>query len=216
MAAKVRVGVLASGRGSNFDALLRAAQAGALQARVACLVTDNPQAGALAIADRHGIPSLVIDPGPRRARLAEAAERGIVNALRAHGVDLVCLAGFMRIVGPILLDAFPRAVLNIHPSLLPSFPGLEAQRQALGHGVKVSGCTVHLVDAGVDSGPIVLQAPVAVLDDDTPETLAARILEREHEIYARAVRLWAQGRLRVEGRRVVILPETPRPAETKS
>jgi phosphoribosylglycinamide formyltransferase-1 len=203
----LRVGVLASGRGSNFEALVRAGLRDELGARIACLVTDNPNAGALAIAARHGIPAHAIDPGPRRSRLGDEAEGRAVEILREHGVGLVCLAGFMRIVGHVLLDAFPGAILNVHPSLLPSFPGLEAQRQALAHGVKVSGCTVHFVDAGVDAGPIVLQATVPVQDDETPETLAARILEREHVIYPEAVRLFAAGRLQVEGRRVRVLPE---------
>jgi phosphoribosylglycinamide formyltransferase-1 len=204
----VRVAVLASGRGSNFEALVRAERAGRLGARIVRLVTDDAQAAALQIAAHHAVSALVVDAGPRRGRLAPAAEERILEVLRDDRVDLVCLAGFMRIVGGALLDAWPAAVLNVHPSLLPSFPGLEAPRQALQHGVKVSGCTVHLVDAGVDSGPIVLQASVPVHDDDTPETLAARILEREHDLYPRAVRLWAEGRLRLEGRRVRIEPET--------
>jgi phosphoribosylglycinamide formyltransferase-1 len=200
--AVVRVGVLASGRGSNFEALAAAAAAGRLGAQHACLITDNPDAAALAVAERYAIPARVIDPGPRRARLSDAAETLLVRTLRDRGVQLVCLAGFMRVLGPTFLESFPGAVLNVHPSLLPSFPGLDAQGQALRHGVKVSGCTVHFVDAGVDSGPIVLQAAVPVLDGDTPETLAARILESEHDIYPRAVRLWAEGRLVLDGRRV--------------
>ncbi|MFQ5601345.1 MAG: phosphoribosylglycinamide formyltransferase, partial [Candidatus Krumholzibacteriia bacterium] len=164
-------------------------------------------AAALALAAGRGLPVLCVDPGPLRARLQEAAQRQLVDFLRSHQVDLVCLAGFMRIIGGVLLDAYPAAILNIHPSLLPSFPGLDAPRQALEHGVKTSGCTVHLVDAGVDSGPIVVQAAVPVHDDDTRDTLAARILEREHEIYPRAVRLWAERRLQIEGRRVRIAPD---------
>jgi phosphoribosylglycinamide formyltransferase-1 len=209
--ATVRVGVLASGRGSNFEALLRASRDGELGAQVACLVCDDARAGALQIAARYGVPAHVVEPASQRARLGVDIESRIVEILRAHTVQLVCFAGFMRIAGPTLLNAFPGAVLNIHPSLLPSFPGLDAQRQAFEHGVQVSGCTVHFVDAGIDSGPIVLQAVVPLRDDDTPETLAARILEREHEIYPRAVRLWAEGRLRLEGRRVRIAPETPPP-----
>jgi phosphoribosylglycinamide formyltransferase-1 len=200
--ATVRVGVLASGRGSNFEALAAAHDEGRLGARIACLVSDNPRAGALAVAARYGIPSVLVEPGPKRGRLAAAAELEIVAALQEAGVNLVCLAGFMRIVGQRILDAFPGAILNVHPSLLPSFPGLDAQGQALAHGVKVTGCTVHFVDAGIDSGPIVLQAAVPVLDDDTTETLAARILEREHALYPEAVRRWASGRLTIDGRRV--------------
>jgi phosphoribosylglycinamide formyltransferase-1 len=205
----VRVGVLASGRGSNFAALAAASAAGTLGAQLVCLVTDNPAAGALAVAAAHALPATVVEPGPRRARLSPEAEVQTVAALRDRGVDLVCLAGFMRIVGPILLAAFPRAILNIHPSLLPSFPGLEAPAQALAHGVKVSGCTVHYVEAGVDSGPIVLQAAVPVQDDDTALTLAARILEHEHAIYGEAVRLWAAHRLVIDGRRVRVQPGVP-------
>lgn len=206
MKREVRVGVLASGHGSNFEALQRATASGSPGVRVVCLVSDNPDARALRRAKELGLPALCVDPGPRRGRLDAAAEAEIVRFLRAERVDLVCLAGFMRIVGGELLRAFPGAVLNIHPSLLPSFPGLEAQRQAFEHGAKVTGCTVHLVDAGVDTGPIILQAAVPVHEEDTPATLAARILEQEHELYARAVRLWAEGRLQIEGRRVRILP----------
>ena len=207
MTEAVSVGVLASGRGSNFESLARAASRGTLGARLACLVSDDASAPALQIAARFGIPSCVVDPGSRRGRMSDEAERRVVEILREQGVRLVCLAGFMRLVGSRLLEAFPGAILNVHPSLLPSFPGLEAQRRALEHGVKVTGCTVHLVDSGVDSGPIVLQAALEVREEDTPESLAARILEREHEIYPEAVRLWAAGRLRLEGRRVRVLPE---------
>jgi phosphoribosylglycinamide formyltransferase-1 len=207
VSASVRVGVLASGRGSNLAALAAASADGSLGARVVCLVCDNPDAAAIAVAARYDIPVTVVDAGTRRGRLAPEAEERIVGALRAHGVDLVCLAGFMRIVGTSLLSAYPRAILNVHPSLLPSFPGLDAQRQALEHGVRVTGCTVHFVDAGVDSGPIVLQAVVPVAADDTAATLAARILAAEHRIYPQAVRLWAEDRLRVAGRRVHIEPE---------
>jgi len=208
--AAVRVGVLASGRGSNFESLVAAARRGILGARIACLVTDNPNAGALAIAARSDVPAAVVDPGTRRARLAPEIEERILEVLRTHEVQLVCLAGFMRIVGPRLLSAFPGAILNIHPSLLPSFPGLDAARQALEAGVKVSGCTVHFVDAGVDSGPVILQASVPVHDDDTAATLADRILEREHRIFPEAVALWASGRLEVVGRRVRVRPATSR------
>ena len=202
MSAEVRVGVLASGRGSNFEVLARAGAEARLGARIACLVTDNPAAGAIAVAARYEIPVVVIDAGRRRGRVSADGERTIVDVLQAHAVELVCLAGFMRIVGDTLLASFPGAILNIHPSLLPSFPGLEAQRQALEHGVQVSGCTVHFVDAGVDSGPIVAQTAVPVLDGDNVAALSARILAAEHELYPRAVRAWAEGRLHVDGRRV--------------
>lgn len=209
MEREVRVGVLASGRGSNLEALWRAQAAGTLGARLACVVSDNRDARALQLAAAWGLPTLWVEPGSARARLPRAREEQIVAFLHAQGVDLVCLAGFMRILGAPLLDAFPRAILNIHPALLPSFPGLEAQRQALEHGVKIAGCTVHFVDAGVDTGPIIAQAAVPVHEDDSAATLAARILAEEHRIYPRAVHLWAAGRLQVVGRRVVVL-ETSR------
>jgi len=192
----VRIGVLASGRGSNFAALASASADGSLGARVVCLITDNPDAGALALARDYGIPSVVLTAAPRRARLDAASEEQIVAALRAHRVDLVCLAGFMRILGAGILAAYPRAILNIHPSLLPSFPGLDAQRQALEHGVRISGCTVHLVDAGIDTGAILAQTAVPVHPDDTPATLTARILDAEHRLYPRAVRDWVDARSR--------------------
>ena len=206
MSAEVRVGVLASGRGSNFGALAAAAAQGTLGARLVCLITDQPAAGALEVASRYSIPAHTFDAGPRRGRLVPAAEDAILQYLQEHGVQLVCLAGFMRIVGPRLLEAYPQAILNVHPSLLPAFPGLDSQRRALEAGVKVAGCTVHFVDAGVDSGPIVLQAAVPVLDDDTPETLSARILTEEHRLFPVAVRLWAADRLDLHGRRVVCDP----------
>ena len=208
MNADVRVGVLASGRGSNFAALVAAAAQGRLGARIVCLITDNPSAPVVATAEAAGVPVVVVDPGTRHGRLGTEAEQRIVDALRAHGVHLVCLAGFMRIVGPVLLAAFPGAILNVHPSLLPSFPGLDAQRQAFEHGVQVTGCTVHFVDAGIDSGPIVMQQPVQVHDDDTLEALTARILAAEHRAFPAAVRQWAEGRLRIHGRRVARLEAT--------
>lgn len=206
MSAEVRVGVLASGRGSNFGALAAAAAQGTLGARLVCLITDQPAAAAREVAARYGIPAHTVDAGPRRGRIAPAAEARILQYLREHGVQLVCLAGFMRIVGPQLLTAYPHAILNVHPSLLPAFPGLDSQRRALEAGVKVAGCTVHFVDAGVDSGPIVLQAAVPVGDEDTPETLSARILAEEHRVFPAAVRLWAAGRLEVHDRRVICRP----------
>lgn len=199
----MHVGVLASGRGSNLEALLAASRRGELgPARVVCLASDNAAAPAVATARRHGLAVCVVEAGSRRGRLEPAAEQEIVAFLREQRVQLVCLAGFMRILRGALLDAYAGAILNVHPSLLPSFPGLDAQGQALAHGVKVSGCTVHIVDRGVDTGPIVAQAAVPVLDGDTVESLSARILEREHEIYARAVRAWAEGRLQRQGRQV--------------
>jgi phosphoribosylglycinamide formyltransferase-1 len=202
--ADIRVGVLASGRGSNFAALAAAARAKTLGGRIVALVTDNPHAGAIEVAAEFHIPVTVVDAGTRRGRLPPAVEERIVSVLRREGVQLVCLAGFMRIVGAPLLQAYPAAILNVHPSLLPSFPGVGAQAQALRHGVRVAGCSVHFVDAGIDSGPIVLQAAVPVRDDDSETTLSARILAEEHRLFPEAVRLWAQGRLQLEGRRVRI------------
>ncbi|HEY7460959.1 MAG TPA: phosphoribosylglycinamide formyltransferase [Gemmatimonadota bacterium] len=193
------VGVLISGRGSNLQALLDAEARGELGGRVAVVISNVAGAAGLERARRAGVPALVRD---HRGRPREEHDRAVLADLRAHAVELVCLAGYMRLVSTVLLDAFPHRVLNVHPSLLPAFPGLDAQRQAWEHGVKVSGATVHLVEAGLDCGPIVLQEAVPVLEDDTPETLAARILAAEHRLYPRAVRLLLEGRCRVEGRRV--------------
>jgi phosphoribosylglycinamide formyltransferase-1 len=193
------VGVLISGRGSNLQALLDAAAGGSLGGRVAVVISNVAGAAGLDRARRAGVPAIVHD---HRGRPREEHDRSMLADLRAHAVELVCLAGYMRLVSPVLLEAFPHRVLNVHPSLLPAFPGLDAQRQAWEHGVKVSGATVHLVEQGLDSGPIVLQEAVPVLETDTPEDLAARILEAEHRLYPRAVRLVLEGRCRVEGRRV--------------
>ncbi|MHB0886183.1 MAG: phosphoribosylglycinamide formyltransferase [Bacillota bacterium] len=203
----INLGVLASGRGSNLQAIIDACEGGPLhgQARVAAVVSDNPGAQARERATRHGVPAVVVERRAHKGR--EAYERAVVAALRERGVDLVCLAGYMRLVGRGLLEAFPGRVVNIHPALLPSFPGLEAQRQALEHGVKVSGCTVHFVDEGTDSGPIILQRAVPVHEADDVESLSARILEEEHRAYVEALALYASGRLVVTGRRVHILGE---------
>jgi phosphoribosylglycinamide formyltransferase 1 len=193
------VGVLISGRGSNLQALLDAAATGALGARVSVVISNVATAPGLERARRAGVPTVVQD---HRGRSREDHDRAMLADLRAHGVELVCLAGYMRLLSPVLLEAYPHRVLNVHPSLLPAFPGLDAQRQAWEHGVKVSGATVHLVETGLDTGPIVLQEAVPVLDSDRPEDLAARILAAEHRLYPRAVRLLLEGRGRVEGRRV--------------
>ncbi|MDD1656101.1 MAG: phosphoribosylglycinamide formyltransferase [Methanomicrobiales archaeon] len=194
--------VLASGRGSNFQALIDAMKAGEVPARCLRLITDNPTAYALERAGKAGIPATVLDFGsfPDRA----AYEEALLRKMHATGADLFVLAGYMRILGREIVDAFPHRILNIHPALLPCFPGLHAQRQALEHGVRVSGCSVHLVDPGTDTGPIVLQRCVRVEQDDTEETLAARILAEEHRILPEAVRLFLEGRLEVRGRRVII------------
>lgn len=200
-----RLGILVSGRGSNLEAILRAWEEGRLGAVPALVVSDNPGAAALAKAAARGVATRVV---PRREFATAAGfEAALVAALQETRVDLVALAGFLRVLGPGFLAAFPGRVLNIHPALLPSFPGLHAQRQALEYGVRVSGCTVHFVDEGVDHGPIILQAAVPVLPEDTEETLAGRILAEEHRLYPAAIRLVAEGRARVEGRRVRILAE---------
>jgi phosphoribosylglycinamide formyltransferase-1 len=196
-----RIGVLVSGRGSNLQALIDAAARGELGGEIGVVVSNVERAQGLERARRAGIPAVFRD---HRGRKREEFDAEVVGILRAHGVDLVCLAGFMRLLSPVFVRAFPGRIVNIHPALLPAFPGLEAQRQAWEHGVKVSGATVHLVDEGLDSGPIVAQEAVSVASSDTPETLAARILEAEHRLYPRAVRLLLEGRCRVEGRRVIV------------
>ena len=203
---RLRVGVLVSGRGSNLGAILERSLAGEIDVEVAVVLSDVEDAPALERARASGIPAFHVPPGRFRTKLEPEAERRLVELLREHGVELVALAGFMRILHDDFLKAFPGAVVNIHPSLLPSFPGLDVQRKALEHGVKWSGATVHFVDAGVDSGPIILQAAVPVLDGDTPETLAARILKEEHRIYPEALQLIAEGRITIAGRRVLVRP----------
>ena len=195
-----RVAILISGRGSNMAALLDAMRDGRVPADPAVVISNVPGAPGLARAAAAGVPTAVVDHTAITPR--EAHERAMIEVLRAHRTDIVCLAGYMRRLTPMLIGAFRGRVLNIHPALLPSFPGLDVQKAALEYGVKVSGCTVHLVDEVVDHGPIVLQATVPVLDDDTVETLTARILEQEHLLYPRALALLAAGRLTLEGRRV--------------
>jgi phosphoribosylglycinamide formyltransferase-1 len=196
-----RLGVLISGRGTNLQAIIDAASDGRLDARIAVVISNRAEAAGLARAAAAGIETLVLDHRGRPSR--DEFDRAVAAALRDRGVSLVCLAGFMRLVGAPLLEAFPNAILNIHPSLLPAFPGLDAQRQALEHGVKVSGATVHLVNGELDAGPIVLQATVPVRDDDTVETLSARILVEEHRLYPEAIRRVLAGGWRIEGRRFV-------------
>jgi len=198
------IGVLASGRGSNFQALLEAQKRGEFTGRLVVLISDKPDAGALSIAKENGVKAVAISPRDFPSR--EAHEEAVVRALEENGAGLVCLAGYMRIVSAPLLKKYRGKILNIHPALLPSFPGLHGQRQALLAGVKVSGATVHFVDEGCDTGPIIVQAAVPVEESDTEETLSARILREEHRIYPLAVRLYCEGRLRVEGNRVKILP----------
>jgi phosphoribosylglycinamide formyltransferase 1 len=199
------VGVLASGRGTNLQAILEACARPGFPARVAVVISDREAAGALARARAAGVEALWVNPKDFGDR--EAFDLALVGELQRRQVGLVCHAGWMRILSPAYVRAFAGRALNIHPSLLPAFPGLHPQRQALEHGAKVAGATVHFVDEGVDTGPIVLQAAVPVEAFDTEETLAARILVQEHRLYPEAIRLFAEGRLRIQGRRVIVLPE---------
>jgi phosphoribosylglycinamide formyltransferase-1 len=200
---KKRLAILISGRGSNFEAIADAIDAGRLEAEIAIVISNRPQAAGLEIARRRGIPNVAL---PSRGLDREHYDNLLVEEIRRHDADLVCLAGFMRLLSAGFVRQFPLRILNIHPSLLPAFPGLEAQHQALEHGVKISGCTVHFVDEYLDAGPIILQAAVPVLDDDTAETLAARILEEEHRIYPEAIGIVLDGRFCIEGRRVIRMP----------
>ncbi|HXJ92298.1 MAG TPA: phosphoribosylglycinamide formyltransferase [Terriglobia bacterium] len=193
--------ILLSGRGSNFEAIARNVLSGALAVRIAVVLSNREDAIGLERARTLGLEALaVLSKGKDR----DAYDREVVALLRERQVDIVCLAGFMRLLGPYFVRAFPGRILNIHPSLLPAFPGLDAQKQALDYGVKFTGCTVHLVDEGVDTGPILCQAVVPVLDDDTVETLSSRILKEEHRIYSEAIRLVVEDRVRVKERRVML------------
>lgn len=202
MSDKKRLGILISGRGTNMLALIDAAQSGRLNADVALVVSNVETAAGLEKARSRGVETMVI---PHRGLSRQDHERKIVAELKRRRIDLVCLAGYMRLLSPYFIGEFPQRILNIHPSLLPAFPGLDAQRQALEHGVKVSGCTVHFVDETLDQGPIIKQAAVPVYDDDTVESLSARILKEEHRIYVEAVELVLSGDYRIEGRRVLSL-----------
>ncbi len=195
-----KIGVLVSGRGSNLQAIIQEIQAGRLPLAIAIVISDVPGALALERARQAGLPTLALDRKAYRERAA--FEQDLDAALRQAGCELVVLAGFMRLLSPAFVAAWPHLIINIHPALLPSFPGLHGQAQAVAYGVKYSGCTVHFVDAGTDSGPIILQRVVPVLDDDTEDSLAQRILVQEHQALPEALRLWAQGRLVLEGRRV--------------
>ncbi|MEW6570503.1 MAG: phosphoribosylglycinamide formyltransferase [Nitrospirota bacterium] len=199
---KPKLGVLASGRGSNFQAIIEAINAGRLQAEIAILITDNPSAFAIERAKRHGIEYLIVSPKAYFSK--DDFYQKIADEFKKRDVVLVILAGFMRIVGKPLIGAFRNRIMNIHPALLPAFPGLHGQRQALEYGVKISGCTVHFVDEGMDTGPIIIQAAIPVFHDDTEETLSDRILKLEHKIYPEAIRLFSEGRLEIQGRIVRI------------
>jgi phosphoribosylglycinamide formyltransferase-1 len=195
-----RLGVLLSGRGSNFEAIARQVAAGEIPASIAVVISNRAEARGLKRARELGLNAVCI---PSKGLDREIYDRMLADELEKNRVDVVCLAGFMRLLSAGFIRRFPNRILNIHPSLLPAFPGLDAQHQALEHGVKISGCTVHFVDEYLDAGPIIIQAAVPVLDDDTPETLAARILKEEHRIYGDAIRLIVSGEWRVEGRRVI-------------
>ena len=209
----VRLGVLASGRGSNLQAIIDAIETGALHARIVVVVSNKREAPALDRARRHGITEVFLDPKPFSGRpdTREAYDRALLDVLQKYETELVLLAGYMKIVTSVLIQAYPHRIMNIHPALLPAFPGLDVQQKALDYGVKVSGCTVHFVTEGVDEGPIIVQAAVPIHEADTAETLAARILEQEHCLYPQAVQLYAEGKLHVEGRRVRIQKKGPSP-----
>jgi len=197
-----RIGVLLSGRGSNFEALAESVKAARIpNAEIAVVISNREGAPGIERAKARNLPARVI---PSKGLEREAYDRQIVAALTEHKVDLVCLAGYMRLLSPFFVQSFPNRILNIHPSLLPSFPGLEAQRQALEYGVKFAGCTVHFVDENLDAGPILLQAVVPVADTDTEASLSEKILREEHKIYSQAVRIVLEGKFRIEGRRVVL------------
>jgi len=196
-----RLGILLSGRGSNFEAIADSIAAGRLYAEIAVVISNRPDARGLEIARADGLPVVCI---PSKGVSREDYDRQLIAELKNRNVELICLAGFMRLLTAEFCREFPMRILNIHPSLLPAFPGLDAQKQALEHGVKISGCTVHFVDEHLDAGPIVMQAAVEVLASDTADTLAARILKEEHRIYSEAIKIVLAGGWRIEGRRVVV------------
>lgn len=202
MTKKLRLGVLASGGGTNLQAIIDRCADGSLSAEIVLVLTNVPGAGALARADKAGLATCCLDHRSYPDR--ESFDRAVVATLQEAGVELVVLAGFMRIIGATFVAAFPQRIINIHPALLPAFPGLHVQKKALEYGARFAGCTVHFVDGGVDTGPIIVQAVVPVLDDDTEATLSARILVQEHRIYPQAIQLIAEGRVHLEGRRVII------------
>jgi phosphoribosylglycinamide formyltransferase-1 len=211
MTQRLRLGVLASGSGSNLQAIIDHCNDGSIAAEIAVVIANNPSAVALERARRAGIAARCIDHRNYSGR--EAFDAALVATLREAGVELVVLAGFMRIITRVMLDAYPQRIINIHPALLPAFPGLHVQQQALDYGARFSGCTVHFVDGGVDTGPIIIQAVVPVLPGDSADTLAARILEQEHLIYPRAIQLIAEGRIKVNGRAVIIDPPAAGPCQ---
>ena len=201
-----RIAVLASGSGTNLQSIIDQQQSGKLSVDIALVISNNPGAGALDRAQQAGINTLCINHRNYSSR--EEFDQSLVNALQQANIDLVVLAGFMRIITPIMLKAFPQRIINIHPALLPAFPGLNVQQQAIDYGARFSGCTVHFVDTGVDTGPIIVQAVVPISPEDSAATLAARILEQEHRIYPQAIQWLAEGRVKIEGRTVIIASGT--------
>lgn len=198
----IKLGVLVSGRGSNLQSIIDHIEEGKLSAKIMVVISDKENAYALERAKKHGIPAVFINPAEYSSK--EDFEKAIGDELEKREVELICLAGFMRILSPYFVNRFRNRIINIHPALLPSFPGLHAQRQAVDYGVKLAGCTVHFVDESVDGGPVIIQAVVPVFDDDTDETLSERILRYEHKIYPMAIKLIAEGRVKLEGRKVKI------------
>lgn len=196
------IGVLASGRGSNFQSIIDNINSGYIKARIAVLITDNPKAYAIERAKNNNIDVLVISPKDFPDK--DSYYQHIAEMLKSKGVELVILAGFMSVVGKTLIQAFPNKIMNIHPALLPSFPGLHGQKQAVDNGVKISGCTVHFVDEGIDTGPIIIQAAVPVYDDDTEDSLSERILRQEHRIFPLAIKLFSEDKITIEGKKVII------------
>ena len=202
MADLLKLGVLISGNGSNLQSIIDHIEKDSLKAIIKIVISNNPEAYGITRAKKHGIPVVVLKNGAFKNK--EEFDLELIRILKNNCVDLVILAGFMRIITPALLKAFPHKIMNIHPALLPSFPGIHGQKQALEYGVKISGCTVHFVDEGVDTGPIIIQSAVQVFDNDTEETLAARILKEEHKIYPRAIQFFAEGKIEINGRKVRI------------
>ncbi len=198
----MKIAVLASGRGSNFEAIAEAVKSGKINAEIAVLIVDKRKAGAIERAERFGINWIFVDPAGFPSR--EDYDRKVVSILKGIGIDLVCLAGYMRIITPPFVDSFKNRIMNIHPALLPSFQGLRAHERAIEYGVKVSGATVHFVDYGTDTGPVIVQAVVPVSPEDTPESLAKKVLKYEHRIYPQAVKWFVDGRISVNGRKVTV------------
>jgi phosphoribosylglycinamide formyltransferase 1 len=207
----VNLGVLVSGSGSNLQSIIDNIEKGTLPAKIRIIISNTPGAFAIERARKHGIPAIVIEPRGFNSR--EEYDQKVVDTLKSHEVELVVLAGFMRVLTPLFLQAFPMRIMNIHPAILPSFPGTHGQKKAFDYGVKFSGCTVHFADEGVDTGPIIIQGIVPVYDTDTEETLSRRILKEEHRIYPKAIRLYAEGKLQVEGRKVRV-KDHPQPEDS--